>query len=92
MGVGVMSDYTLQRRYLNSSHTLGYTGKIDSKPNTCGHDTEGDYSPGQTCKKPKDLSAYARVDRGCGEGVVGWVCACCACVIVRSVSMGRVWV
>ena len=28
----------------------------------------GDTRPGQTCKKPKDLSTREREDRGCGEG------------------------
>ena len=53
MGVGIMRDETLKRRDLNVSHTLGY---MDAR------------RPGQTRKKPKDLSAYDREECGRGEG------------------------
>ena len=62
MGVGIMRDYKLKRRDLNSSHTLGCSGRNDSK--TCigssGH--AGDTRSGQTWKKPKDLSIGCRCE------------------------------
>ena len=64
----MMRDQTLKRRDLNSSHTLGCTRKTDSKTNPSGHDGEGDSRPGQTRKKPRDLSVYDREECGCGEG------------------------
>ena len=67
-------DQTLKRRDLNASHTLGCAGKTDRKPNPSGHDAEGGSTPGQTRKKPSDLSAY-REERGRGEG--GGVYAVC---------------
>ena len=86
MGVDVMRDQILKRRDLNTSRTLGCTGTTDGNPNPNGHDTEGDCSPGQTHKKPRDLSVYDREDRGCGEGGGVYVVS----VIARTVSMG--WV
>ena len=49
-----MRDETLKRRDLNSSYTLGSVGKTYSKTSS-GH--TGGTRPGQTRKKPKDLSA-----------------------------------
>ena len=43
-------------------------GKTYSKPSS-GH-ISGGRRPGQTHKKPRDLSVYDREDRGCGEGSV----------------------
>ncbi len=40
-----------------------------SNPNPSGHDTEGGSRPGQTHKKPRDLSTYDREECGHGEGV-----------------------
>ena len=54
---------------------LGCVGKTYSNPSS--GDTTGDRSPGQTRKKPKDLSAREREDHGCGEGEgVYVVCMC----------------
>ena len=53
---------------LNSSHTLGRTGRNNSKPSIGSSGHVGDTSPGQTHKKPKDLSGREREDRGRGEG------------------------
>ena len=77
MGVGVTRDQTLKRRHLNASHTLGCVGKTDGIPNPSGHDTEGRLGSrsGQTHKKPRDLSAHDREERGRGEG--GGVYAVC---------------
>ena len=58
----------LQRRDLNSSYTLGSSGKTGSNPNPSGHDGEGDSKAGQTRKKPRDLSPYDREECGRGEG------------------------
>ena len=52
-----MRDSTLKLRELNTSPTLGCVGKTYSK--TRGH-TGGDMRPGQTRKKPRDLSACDR--------------------------------
>ena len=71
MGVDVMRDQTLKRKDLNTSYTLGWSGKTDSKyskVNPNGHNVEGDSSPGQTRKKPRYLSPYDREERGRGEG------------------------
>ncbi len=57
----------LQRRDLNSSYTLGSSGKTDSNPNPSGHDTEGDSKSGQTRQKPRHLSVYDLEECGCGE-------------------------
>jgi hypothetical protein len=53
---------------LNDSHTLGCAGRNNIKPSSgsSGH-AEGT-SPGQTQKKPKDLSAREREECGCEEG------------------------
>jgi hypothetical protein len=58
-----------KRRDLNASHTLGCTGRNNSKPSIGSHGHAGGTSPGQTRKTPKDLSAREREDRGRGEGV-----------------------
>jgi hypothetical protein len=60
MGVVIIRDETLNRRDLNSSDTLGCTGKTYSKFSG-GH--TGDRRPGQTRKKPKDLCVCDREDR-----------------------------
>ena len=68
MGVGIMRDLMVKRRDLNSSHTLGCVGRNKSKTSngSSGHN-EGT-RPGQTRKKPKDLSVCDREDHGRGEG------------------------
>ena len=86
MGVDVMRDQTLKRRGQNSSRTLGCEGKTDSNPNPSGHDTEGGSRPGQTHKKPRNLSTYDREECGRGEGVGVYT----VYVMTSSVSMG--WV
>ena len=43
--------------------------KTDSKSNPSGQDSEGGSRPGQTHKKPRDLSVYDREECRCGEGV-----------------------
>ncbi len=66
MGVSIMRDLTSsKRRDLNTSHTLGCEGRIHSKPNNGSSGQVGDTSPGQTRKKPKDLSARERKECGC---------------------------
>jgi hypothetical protein len=71
MGVGLMRDYTLKRRDLNTSHTLGYTGRKNSTPSIGSHGHTGGTRPGQTLKTPKDLSTHESEvsERGCGESV-----------------------
>ena len=68
MGVGIMRDEEQKSRDLNTSHTLGYTGKTYSKSSS-GH--TGGRRPGQTRKKPKDLIVGYREE--CGRGEVGGV-------------------
>ena len=62
MGAGIM-------RYLNDSNTLGRAGRNNSKPSCGSSGHAGGTRPGQTRKKPKDLSAREREERGRGEGV-----------------------
>ena len=69
MGVGVMRDESLKRRDLNSSHTLGSSGKKNSKPNIGIHDHPGNTRPDQTHKTPKNLSTHESEDRGREESV-----------------------
>ena len=61
MGVGIMRDYTLKRRDLNSSHTLGCAGRNNSKSSIGSSGHVGGTRPGQTRKKPKDLSVRERI-------------------------------
>jgi hypothetical protein len=68
MGVGIMKDSTLKRRDLNSSPTLGSVGRNNSKTRTGSSGHVGGTSPGQTCKKPKDLRTREQVMCKC-EGV-----------------------
>ncbi len=77
MGVGIMRDHTLKRRDLKVSYPLGWTGRNNSKSSngSSGH-TRGT-RPGQTPKKPKDLSVREDEDRGCGVG--GGVYTVCKC-------------
>jgi hypothetical protein len=75
MGVGIMRDQTLKRRDLNSSHTLGCAGRNNIKPSSGSSGHAGGTRPGHTRKKPKDLSAREREERGRGEG--GGVYAVC---------------
>ena len=50
-------------------------GRNNSKPKIGSSGHNGDTRPGQTRKKPKDLSEREREDRGCGEdGGVYVVC------------------
>ena len=53
MGVGIMRDYTLKRRDLNVSHTLGYVGRNKSKHSIGSSGHTGGTKPGQTIKKPR---------------------------------------
>ncbi len=55
-------------RDLNGSHTLGFVGRNNSNPSIGSSSHVGDTRPGQTRKKPKDLSTREREERGCGEG------------------------
>jgi hypothetical protein len=66
MGVGIMRDETLKRRDLNASHTLGCVGRNNSKPSIRSSGHAGGTRPGQTRKKPKDLSAREGEERGRG--------------------------
>jgi hypothetical protein len=68
MDVSITRDYTLKRRDLNPSDTLGYTGINNSKPSSGTIGDTGGTRPGQTRKIPKDLSVREREHRGCGEG------------------------
>jgi hypothetical protein len=56
IGVGITRDYTLKRRDLNSSHTLGYVGRNNINPSTGSSGDIGGTSPGQTRKEPNHLS------------------------------------
>ena len=58
----------LIRRDLNSSHTLGCTGRNNSKSSSGSSDHAEGTRSGQTRKKPKDLSTREREERGRGEG------------------------
>jgi hypothetical protein len=62
---------------LNSSYTLGCAGRNNSKPSSGSSGHTGGTSPGQTRKKPKDLSAREGEERGCGGG--GGVYDVCKC-------------
>ena len=77
MGVDIMRVKTLERRDLNASHTLGCAGRKNGKPSSGSSGHVGDTRPGQTRKKPKDLSAREREERGRGEGAGGGVYAVC---------------
>jgi hypothetical protein len=65
----------LKRRDLNSSYTLGYSGRSNSKTNIGSHGHTGGTRPGQTRKTPKDLSTREceerrrGEERRCGKGV-----------------------
>jgi hypothetical protein len=62
---------------LNVSHTLGCTGRKNGKSSTGSSCHVGGTRPGQTWKKPKDLSEREREECGCGEGEgVYVVCMC----------------
>jgi hypothetical protein len=58
-------------RILHVSHTLGSTGRENSKPNIGSHSHTGDTRPGQTRKTPKDLCEHESEEHGRGESV-GW--------------------
>ena len=45
-----------------------WVGIINSKPRIGSSGHIGGTRPGQTLKKPKDLSTREREERGCGEG------------------------
>jgi hypothetical protein len=47
----------VKRRDLNDSHTLGCTGRNNSNPSRGSSGHAGGTRPGQTHKKPKNLSA-----------------------------------
>ena len=62
-----------KRRDLNDSHTLGCSGRNNSKPRIGSSGQVRDTSPGQTRKKPKDLvlmSGADLLDSGTGTSVV----------------------
>ncbi len=69
VGVGIMRDETLKQRDLNDSDTLGCEGRNNSKSSIGSSGHVGDTRPGQTHKKPKDLSSREREERGEGGGV-----------------------
>jgi hypothetical protein len=56
MGVGIMRDSTLKRRDLNVSYTPGCPRRNNSKSSSGSSGHVGDMRPGQTRKKPTDLS------------------------------------
>ena len=58
----------LKRRDLNTVHTLGYSGRNSSKTSTGSSGHVGDTRPGQTRKKPTDLSTREGDECGCGGG------------------------
>ena len=58
----------LKRRDLNASYTLGCAGRNNSKTSSGSSGHAGGTRPGQTRKKPKNLSARDREERGRGEG------------------------
>ena len=60
----------LKRRDLNDSHTLGYEGRNKIKSSSGSTVHAGGTSPGQTWKKPKDLSTHE------GNKKVRSVCVC----------------
>jgi hypothetical protein len=68
MGVGIMRDYTIKRRNLNVSHTLGCVSRNNSKPSIGSSGHSGGTSPGQTRKKPMDLREREHEEGGWGEG------------------------
>jgi hypothetical protein len=50
------------------SHTMGSSGRNNSKPSNGSSGHSGGRRPDQTHKKPKDLSVREREEGGCGEG------------------------
>ena len=62
---------------LNSSHTLGDTGRNNGKPGNGSSGHARGMRPGQRHKKPKDLSTREREERGRGGG--RGVCDVCKC-------------
>ena len=68
MGVGKIRGLTLKRRDLNVSHTRGCAGRNNKKSSFGSSGVARGTRPGQTRKKPEDLSEREREDRGCGEG------------------------
>ena len=52
-------------------------GRTNSKTSSGSSGHAGGTTPGQTRKKPKDLSAREREERGRGEGAGGGVYAVC---------------
>ena len=77
-----------KRRDLNTSHTLGSVGRNNSNPSNGSSGHAGGTRPGQTRKKPKDLSTREREGGSWVWG--GWGCICCVYAIARSGSVG--WV
>ena len=65
----------LKRRDLNASHTLGCAVRNNSKSSSGSSGHAGGTRSGQTCKKPKDLSAREGEERGRGGGLYA-VCKC----------------
>jgi hypothetical protein len=57
----------LKQRDLNASHKLVCAGRNNSEPSSGFSCHAGGTRPGQTRKKPKDLSVREREERGCGE-------------------------
>jgi hypothetical protein len=62
-----MSDSTLKRRDLNSSHGLGCVVRHNCKPRTGSRGHVGVTSPVQTLKKTEDQSERKREESGRGE-------------------------
>ena len=54
-------------KVLNTSYTLGWTGRNNSDPCSESSGNAGGTRPGQTRKKPKDLSARESEECGCGD-------------------------
>jgi len=70
MGVGVMRDSKVKLRDLNDSHTLGCTGRNNSKPGIGSHGHAGGTRPGQTKKdlereERRNLREHARHYEAC---------------------------
>ena len=71
MGVDVMRDQRLKRRVLTPPlHWVARVKQIVRLILVVTTPAEGGSRSGQTRKKPRDLSAYDREERGRGEGGV----------------------
>ncbi len=52
---------------MDVSHTLGSSGRKNSKPNIGSHGHNEGTRPDKTRKTPKDLSVHESEEHGCGE-------------------------